>query len=101
MKLWSLGKDAWNRWVVKNPDASISFEQADFSTIANNEIDFKHFTFPSGELSFIDAIFSDKIVNFSFSKINCKKILLSRNDFRGQLLFVSCIFDSTDIDLSY
>lgn len=101
MELWSLGKDAWNRWVVKNPDASISFEQADFSTIANNEIDFKHFTFPSGELSFIDAIFSDKIVNFSFSKINCKKILLSRNDFRGQLLFVSCIFDSTDIDLSY
>ncbi|EKF9648660.1 hypothetical protein O1C79_003847, partial [Vibrio cholerae] len=95
MELWSLGKDAWNRWVVKNPDASISFEQADFSTIANNEIDFKHFTFPSGELSFIDAIFSDKIVNFSFSKINCKKILLSRNDFRGQLLFVSCIFDST------
>lgn len=101
MELWSLGKDPWNQWVMNNPDASISFEQADFSTIDNNEIDFKHFTFPSGELSFIDAIFSDKIVNFSFSKINCKKILLSRKDFRGQLLFVSCIFDSTDIDLSY
>lgn len=101
MELWCLGKDAWNQWVMDNPEANISFDQADFSTIDKNEVDFKHFKFPSGELSFVDAIFSDKIINFSFSEINCKKISLSKNTFHGQILFVSCVFDSTDIDFSY
>ncbi len=101
MELWCLGKDAWNQWVMDNPEANISFDQADFSTIDKDEIDFKHFTFPSGELSFIDAIFSDKIVNFSFSEFNCKKISLSKNNFHGQILFVGCLFETTDIDFSY
>ena len=54
INLFKKGKDIWNEWVKKNPNANVSFANMDLSNCRNSEgiIDFSDFHFPNGRISF-------------------------------------------------
>ncbi len=68
--LWLLGKDEWNEWVEKNPDARVDFREENFDQYRarpGSTISFEGFKFPNG-VSFNGATFGDGGVSFIGAK---------------------------------
>jgi hypothetical protein len=71
--LWIQGREVWNAWVEKNPDADISFQSVDFDklhlsvleTIPKFDWPFANFEFPDGDKTFRGAKFGDRYVSFN------------------------------------
>ena len=61
------GKEAWNAWVEKHPEARISFSGFEFGRkrSSGENLSFEGFKFPNGEVSFLNATFGDGGVDFS------------------------------------
>ena len=55
--LWRQGRDAWNAWIAKNPEADINFSGVDFSKYG--DVSFAGFRFPEGKKNFSETVFSD------------------------------------------
>ena len=68
--LWKQGKDAWNQWVEKHPEADIDFSRVDFGRYRSDldchilapEWPFAGFQFPKGNVSFEHAQFGEGYV---------------------------------------
>ena len=60
--LWRQGRDAWNAWIAKNPEADINFSGVDFSKYG--DVSFAGFRFPEGKKDFFETIFGDGDVSF-------------------------------------
>ncbi|NRA89394.1 MAG: pentapeptide repeat-containing protein, partial [Rhizobiales bacterium] len=60
--LWLAGKNKWNEWVEKHPDANVDFRGVDFGEHRDKcdggYILFEEYIFPNGDVSFYGAQFS-------------------------------------------
>lgn len=64
--LWKKGKDAWYKWVEKNPTANVSFGNSDFHKLLKEgtKADFRESIFLKGSVSFKGTQFGNADVNF-------------------------------------
>lgn len=114
IELWLLGKEAWNKWVEKHPNASVSFEGVRFSykslegklynkrvVFKDSELDLIDFSgFKFHHVTFHDAYFHGK-VDFSsaqflgsanFSKARFSVAIFSNSTFKDLANFTKASF---------
>ena len=96
--LWKEGKEAWNEWVDKHPEADVDFSGVDFGPyhddpdchVPPHEWPFAEFRFPKGKVSFFDAQFGEEEVSFSHAQFG-----------EGEISFEKAQFGEGGVDLSY
>jgi uncharacterized protein YjbI with pentapeptide repeats len=102
VELFNAGKDAWNKWVVENPEASISFSKHVFIHRAK-KLSFSGFNFPAGMIDFGGAVFplsgvSFEGVNFNYCEAQSNPRVVSFNgaEFKGVADFNNAKFINMD-----
>lgn len=101
VNLWLDGKDAWNKWAAKNPDAKVDFAGFDFSDY--DQVSFQFFNFPEGKnsVSFRGAKFGDDDVSFTDVSFGDGDVSFSRAEFgRHTVHFSAAVFGEGNICFS-
>lgn len=77
ISLYLQGRDAWNTWVERNPEADVSFVNVNFAQAIPqaSAIDFSHFAFPNSSLDFLRAQFSEEEVSLLLRLIYAVHVL--------------------------
>ena len=94
--LWQQGVDAWNAWVVQNPETDLSFAHADFSKF--EKVDFEGFRFPDGTVSFLDAQFGKGQITFREARFGSGHVFFNKTLFgEGGVFFFEARFGKGDV----
>ena len=110
INLWLQGRDAWNQWVEKYPEADIDFSGVDFGRhrlqinrkIPFDAWPFAGFQFPSGKVSFHKAKFGEKEVNFGEAGFGRGDVDFSQAQFgKGNVSFTRVHMGKGNVDFSY
>ena len=107
LALWLKGKEAWNKWVNKNPNYNIDFCGADFLECALfrfpdiDVINFSGFHFPNGTIDFTGSNFGNRDVSFVGAKFGDGDVYFNGASFGdGRAAFNGTSFGNGDVYFS-